>query len=164
MAKVKLICGKIGSGKSWYAQRLKAASGGLLLSCDELVFALSLEDMGAGHEALIGKIKAYLYQKAAEAVSCGVDAILDFGFWSRTERTQVSAYFRQRGIPAEWHYVAVSDEDWRRNIEERNALVLSRKAAAYFIDDGLFGKGLAAFEEPLPGDMDVWFENRRTGG
>ena len=30
MAKVKLICGKIGSGKSWYARRSIAAFGGLL--------------------------------------------------------------------------------------------------------------------------------------
>ena len=32
MAKVKLICGKIGSGKSWYARRSIAAFGGLLFN------------------------------------------------------------------------------------------------------------------------------------
>ena len=67
MGKVILLCGKICSGKTHYAARLLSETGGVLLSCDEIMFGLDLdrlldylEDV---HAVMIPKIQHYLYKR-----------------------------------------------------------------------------------------------------
>ena len=36
MAKVIAVCGKIGSGKSFYAEKIRKANKAVVLSCDEI--------------------------------------------------------------------------------------------------------------------------------
>lgn len=48
--KVILICGKIGSGKSHYAAKLKNKMNALILSCDELAHTLFPSGLGGQHE------------------------------------------------------------------------------------------------------------------
>lgn len=161
MAKVILICGKICSGKSYYTQRLKQKTNAVILSCDEMVFDLSLDDIGDKHDELVAKIKKYLHKKSREIIEAGTDVILDFGFWSKKEREEVSKYYSERGIAFEWHYIDISDEDWKRNINERNSLVSKGLSQSFFVDEGLLKKMKSIFEEPSEQEMDVWYTNKR---
>lgn len=161
-ATVILICGKIGSGKSRYASKLKHERNAVVFSCDELTTALFPEGLGGHHDTMTTKIKTYLYRKAAEAVNAGCSAILEFGFWSRTERTRVSELYTDLGIPFEWHYVDISDEDWRDNIRTRNILIKDGASQDYEVDAGLLNKLMLMFEEPSPDEMAVWYGNRRS--
>lgn len=160
--KVILICGKIGSGKSHYAQLLKSEMNALLLSCDELTQTLFPSGLGEQHDEITARIKAYLYQKAKEAADAGMDTILEFGFWSKQERKEVSALFADQGVNFEWHYVSVSDEDWIANIRERNQAIQAGASQGYYVDEGLMKKLLSQFEKPRRDDVTVWYSNRRS--
>lgn len=162
MAKVILLCGKICSGKSYYTKLLKQNNNAVILSCDEILFDLSLNDVGDSHDALVEKVKKYFYKKSEEIMEAGVNVVLDFGFWSKQERNNISKYYLERNIDYEWHYIDISDEDWKKNIEERNQKVCKIGANAYYVDEGLQIKLNSLFEKPSREEMDVWFINERV--
>ena len=116
MAKVFLICGKICSGKGFYTRQLKEKEHAVVLSCDEIENDLFHHDLGDRRDAISADIKAYLHKKAVDIARAGCNVILDWGFWSREERTDVSAYYKNAGIDFEWHYIDISDADWAKKI------------------------------------------------
>ncbi len=133
----------------------------MLLSCDEIMFDFAKNGFSEDFDVLVQKAKEYFYKKAVEVVRCGADVVLDFGFWSSQERKQVSRYFAERNITYEWRYIDVSDEDWKKNIDERNKLVSEKKCDAYLMDEGLLNKLMAQFEQPTREEMDLWLTNKR---
>ena len=90
MAKVILICGKIASGKSYFADKLKKENNAVILSCDELFKMIFKDDQGEKHDEITKRIREYIYKKSVEIVRAGTDVILEFGFWSRENRKCVS--------------------------------------------------------------------------
>ena len=161
MEKIFLICGKICSGKTYYSKRLSKRENAVILSCDEIAFDLSLntiEDSGK-HDKMMERIKKYFYKKAVEIAIHGANVILEFGFWEKKERENVSEYFKERNISCQWHFIDISDEDWKKNIEKRNQLIRENKINAYFLDEGLLRKLLSRFEKPTKDEIDVWFTN-----
>ena len=163
MGKVILICGKICSGKSHYAQKLSKTENAVVLSCDEIAFDLSLNEIkdSDGHDDVMSRVTSYLHKKAVQIAICGSNVILDFGAWDKKERKNLSNYYSEHGISIEWHYVDISDEDWRVNIEKRNQLVFKNRINAYYLDEGLMAKMVSLFEPPTKEEVDVWFVNVR---
>lgn len=161
MAKVFLICGKICSGKTRYARQLAERERAVCLSCDELDSEIFHHNLGDAHDRVMADVHRYLHRKAIEIARAGASVVLDWGFWVAEERARVSAMYREAGVPFEWHAVRVSDEDWARNIAERNARVLAGESGDYFVDDGLLAKLNRLFEAPRGGEMDVIVDNRR---
>lgn len=162
MAKLIAICGKICSGKTWYANRLREKENAVILSCDELMKALFTADLGAAHDKLAGRARDYLMTKAAELTAIGCTVILDWGFWSRESRKELTNYCRARGILCEWHYIDVDEQTWHKNIEERNRAVLSGECGSdYYADEGLLAKMQALWEVPSENEIDVWYKSER---
>ncbi|MBQ8687252.1 MAG: ATP-binding protein [Ruminococcus sp.] len=159
--KAILICGKICSGKSFYTEKLRKEKNGVVLSCDEIVFALFDGDLGGRHDEMTERIKQYFYRKSLEILNAGADVILEWGFWQRAWRTQVRAFYEKHGISSEFHYVDISDADWQRNISERNKRVAEGDGTAYYLDEGLMEKLQSLFEVPDRSEMDVWYLNER---
>ncbi|MBQ9858237.1 MAG: AAA family ATPase [Oscillospiraceae bacterium] len=162
MNKVILICGKICSGKTHYCKMLMSSSTAVLLSCDELLTSIASKDLGEDHDNLLSHIKTYLLKKACDVVSAGADVILDWGFWSRTERNTVSNYFSEKQISFEWHYVDIAYDEWIQNIKTRNLEVTSGLVSAYYIDSGLLSKHNSLFEKPSTQEIDIWYNNHRN--
>ena len=52
MAKVILICGKIASGKSYYAKQLKNKENAIILNTDELTYAMFDNEQGENYMQL----------------------------------------------------------------------------------------------------------------
>lgn len=86
MSKVILICGKICSGKSYYANKIKANEKAVILSIDEVTYDLINNEQGEMYDALVLKINHYLRKKALEFVKVGCNVILDWGFWTKQDR------------------------------------------------------------------------------
>ncbi len=160
--KAILICGKICSGKSWYTERLMCKKNAVMLSCDELAFALFDGDLGEMHDEITARIKKYFYQKSIEILESGTDVILEWGFWKREWRDEARKFYKERGIASEFHYIDISDEDWHRNIEIRNKAVSFGESRAYYLDDGLMQKLESLFEKPEESEIDVWYYNCRS--
>ena len=155
-AKVILICGLLCSGKSTYAAELSKQEKAPVLSCDALMLAMFDERLGDDHERVSAKAQTYLFDLAVQHAKLGIPVILDWGFWTEQSRGNANRFFAEHNIPVEWHFVEVTDEMWRHNIEKRNA---ARTPGTYYVDEGLMQKCLSRFEPPERGKMDVWYQN-----
>ncbi len=161
MAKIIAICGKICSGKTYYANKIKNGENAVILSCDELTKALFDNDLGEKHDEMTMRIRSYLQNKSVELVAAGCNVILDWGFWTRESREQLSEFCSAHNILCEWHYIDVSDEVWQRSIEERNRRVLDGNGGSdYYLDEGLMNKLLSKWETPEKSEIDVRVERR----
>lgn len=153
MAKAILICGKLCCGKSTYTKKLLEKQPAMVLSCDDLMLSLLPEQLGVLHEEVSRKAQEYLFARAAELLALGVTVILEWGFWQKESRRQAEEFFRGRGFETEWHYIRVTDEEWRRRIEKRNA---EAPAGVYQVDENLVEKCRALFEEPDPEEVALY--------
>ena len=163
MAKIIAICGKICSGKTYYANQMKEKENAIILSCDELTKDLFDNDLGEKHDEMSVRIRNYFKKKSAELVKIGCTVILDWGFWRSDDRKNLTAFCRSENIPCEWHYIDVDDKTWHKNIEERNCRVVNGEGGSdYYLDDGLMGKLLSMWEEPSEDEIDVWYKLERS--
>ena len=81
--KVFLICGKICSGKSYYAKKLKDKYNAVILSTDEVTFDLINNEQGEFYNIFAERVNLHLRKKAVEICKAGANVILDWGFWTR---------------------------------------------------------------------------------
>ena len=99
-------------------------------------------------------------KKAIDIVRAGANLILDWGFWSKKERINLTNYYKKYNIPVEWHYVDVTQEKWQDLIKKRNELIVSGQGEySFYFDDGLKKKLLDSFNEPSKEEMDIWYIN-----
>ncbi|HEX2946244.1 MAG TPA: ATP-binding protein [Clostridia bacterium] len=160
MAKIILLCGKICSGKSTYANQIKQKYNAVVLSCDELMLALFEEQLGDRHNIILNKVKDYIYQLAEQIAATNTDVILDFGFWTRTEREKVRSYFNSKGIKTELHYIRVSPEVWLSNMERRNESLHNGGMKSYYIDETMKQLLSEQFQEPDSDEIDILFDSK----
>lgn len=154
MAKVIMTCGKLCSGKTTYAKKLRDELGAVILSIDELMLALFGQDAGEKHDDYVGRTKGYLYKQSLEIIGCGTDVILDWGFWTREERLCARSFYGSRGITNEFHYIDIDDDEWQRRIDKRNQDILAHRCDGYYVDEGLSEKFRSIFEKPDPSEID----------
>jgi len=148
VAKVIMTCGRICSGKSTYAEKLRNELNAVILSVDELTLALFNNETGEMHDVYVERAEKYLYEKSVQIVQAGVNVILDWGFWTKNEREYAKGFYGSRHIECEIHYINIDDLLWKKRIEGRNELVKAGKVSAYYVDEGLARKFASIFEEP----------------
>ena len=162
MGKLILICGKICSGKSYYAKQLKSKYNGVILSTDEATYDLINNEQGDFYNIFAERVNRYLRKKAVEIAQAGANVILDWGFWTRENRTEISEFLKSYNIQYEWHYIDINDTLWQKNIDERNSRILEGKGGSdFYVDEGLLTKLLAIFEVPKKSEIDVWYDLER---
>ena len=157
--KVILICGKICSGKSTYANKLCKERGAVLLSVDEIMLSLFGQHCGDMHDEYAARTQNLLFEKSVELCETGIDAVLDWGFWTRKSRESAKEFYQSRNIECEFHYIDISDEIWNSYLKKRNEAVLSGKTLAYFVDENLAAKFASRFEMPERDEIDLWYCN-----
>ena len=162
MSRIIAICGKICSGKSYYARQIKEQKNAVILSIDEATYELIDNKQGEFYNVFAERVNKYLMKKAVEIVKVGCNVILDWGFWTKAERQETTKYFNQFCIDVEWHYVNVEQLRWKRLIEERNAKIQNGNGGyEFYVDEGLLNKMLSKFEEPKREEMDIWYRLER---
>lgn len=162
MAKVFLICGKICSGKSYYARCLKERYNAVILSTDEVTYDLINNEQGEFYNIFAQRVNAYLRKKAVEICHAGANVILDWGFWTKNDRTEICEYLKANAVPYELHYIDVDDSTWMRNIEERNSRIKAGDGGSdFYVDEGLLEKLRLLFELPEKAEIDYWYKAHR---
>lgn len=155
MEKVYFICGKICSGKTYFAGQLAEQLQAARLSVDHIMLTAGLDCIENAHEALVPRIEHYLHQIASDLARCDIPSITDFGYWTAQERAQVRDFFRTRQTPMQWIYMDCDEQTWKRNISLRNQAVIAGTEQAYYVDAGLRSKIEEQFQLPAPAEMDV---------
>lgn len=159
MAKVVMTCGKICSGKTTYAEKLRVKYNAIILSVDEIMLALFDQNVGEKHDDYVERTEKYLFHKSLDIIEMGVNVILDWGFWTESERNYAKKFYGSRNIDYEFHYIDVSDENWQIRLDKRNREITAGEVDAYYVDDNLAAKFNSIFERPKKEEIDVWVED-----
>lgn len=119
-------------------------------------------EQGEFYNVFAKRVNLYLRKKAAEIVKAGANVILDWGFWTKKGRKEIKEYFKSEGVETCFYYIKISDADWEKNIEKRNALIEKGEGGSdFYVDEGLKNKVLSLFEEPDSNEVDIIINNER---
>lgn len=117
-ARLILLCGLPGAGKTTLAIRLAEDRRAVRLTKDEWLFALGSSPWD---EPTGEKLEVELWHLAQEILRLGLSVVLDFGLWARVERDEFRSAARALGVGVELHFLGPPiDELWKR-IDARNS-------------------------------------------
>jgi len=117
-AKLLLIVGLPGAGKTTRAQELAAAHRALRLTPDEWMISLFDGSQPDGKRDLL---EGRLIALALQALQLGTNVVLDFGLWSRDERSAVRWVATSAGASCQVVYLPVDKDVQRARIAHRQA-------------------------------------------
>lgn len=155
MAGVILLCGKIASGKTTYANRIRQDTDAIILSCDELMLTLFDGCLGDKHDDMVSRIHDYFCKIALQILSSGQDVVFDFGYWTKLEREHVRNFFNNHNIPCSLHYVTIPEDVRLARLAERNGLLLNATTRQFIIHSPLRIKLDEKFEPPQDADKII---------
>jgi predicted kinase len=116
-ARVVLLCGLPGSGKTTTARRIAGETGGVRFCPDEWMTAL---DIDLFDEAARAKVEALQWALAQELLALGQTVIIEWGVWSRAERDVVRKRARELGAGVELVYLDVPIDVLLERLDARN--------------------------------------------
>jgi predicted kinase len=102
-ARLIVVCGLPGSGKTTHAKALETRLRAVRFSPDEWLDALSIN---LHREETRGKIEALQWELAQRLLALGIGAIIEWGTWARSERDNLRDGARTLGAAVELHYLA----------------------------------------------------------
>ena len=127
----------------------------MILSVDEITLALFGNEAGEKLDDYVCRAENYLYNKSIEIIETGTNVILDWGFWTKSERELARDFYNSHGIENEFHYINITDDEWHRRIKKRNSDISAGRLNAYYVDSGLAEKFGRIFEPPDSTEIDV---------
>lgn len=143
-----LTVGLPGTGKTTAARALEVEHQALRLTKDEWVRALYGPDNPPEAQAVI---EGRLVEVGLRALELGVDVVIDFGLWSRDERSALRQAAFDRGATVELRYVELAREEQRRLLDRRQA---EEPRTTWPMSDEELTRWAAAMEVPTPGELD----------
>lgn len=159
MTKIILICGKLCSGKSAYAEQLKN-NHTVILSSDKLMRDVFAHERCLEHFSKLARAQTYLYDLAGCLLDVGVDVVLDFGYWKKSDRESVRARFSRQGHSVELHFTDVDDATRAQWIKARNELIDNGQSEEYYITEEAFQRLDPMFDYPDPQEVDVYVKRQ----
>ncbi|MCE0497909.1 MAG: ATP-binding protein [Methylacidiphilales bacterium] len=145
---IHLICGLPGSGKTTLARRLERDMPALRLTPDEWMARI----VGDGHdEVKRAAVEAVQWEIAAQALSLGIDVILENGFWSRSERDDFRARAAALGAATKLHYLDVPLDELKKRIALRNAAL---PPDTFHVEVAQIDLWASLFEPPTPDELE----------
>lgn len=157
--KVIALCGKIASGKTYYANKLKEQENAVIFSVDELTYYLYDNRRGEDYRNITKRALNYFRTKAIDIVNRGITVIIDSGLWSLEARKEMKDFFINTGIKCEIHYIDIDDESWENNINKRNHRIDEGDIGTdFYVTDSLKALLLESWQEPNKEEIDVWYK------
>lgn len=124
---VYLMHGLPASGKTTFARALAADKKALRLNGDEYVAAhFSAAEQEADWDGCFGAAIAALWLQTATAVANGQDVILDFGFWTRENRTDARTRIAALGADYVHYFMDTPDDIILARLQKREGGIARR--------------------------------------
>ncbi len=128
------------------AKALELKMPALRLSPDEWITRLyGADTSGEALDAARDLVEAVLWDLAARVLVLGVDVILEYGFWSRSEREEFRRRSAQLGARSELHFTHAPEGELLRRLTRRNA---DLPVGTFRIEEASLREWIALFESP----------------
>jgi predicted kinase len=137
-----VLVGLPGAGKTARARQLEVAQRALRLTPDEWMIPLFGEPEAVGKRDIL---EGRLVWLALRALGAGISVVLDFGVWSKDERSALRFLAAEVGASCDLLYLPVSEREQRRRLEARLQDV---SATAFELELDDLRRFRAQFEEP----------------
>ncbi|MFF8397438.1 AAA family ATPase [Streptomyces sp. NPDC016172] len=142
------MVGLPGAGKTTRARQLAAEHGALRLTPDEWMIPLFGESLADGKRDVL---EGRLLWLALEALKVGTDVVLDFGCWSRDERSAIRRLVESAGASCRLVYVPVDPETQRARIARRRSATPEQ---TFPISEAELRRWRSVFEEPDASELE----------
>jgi len=147
-ATLHLMVGLPGTGKTTLARRLEADEGALRLTKDEWVKALHGPRNPTAEQAAI---EGRLIEIGLRVLELGVDVVLDFGLWSRDERSALRQAAADPRTTARVHHLHLDPVEQSARIHRRQR---EAPGSTWPMSEDELAAWATAFEMPTPGELD----------
>ena len=139
------------AGKTTLARRLEKEFSALRLTPDEWQLPLFGNDVyEPEHDARHSQIESLLWGIASRALELGVNVILDFGFWARSEREDYRNRAAQLAAASQVHFCDLPDDELLKRVAWRNA---NRSSKEFHIDEEKMRTWMGFFQRPTPDEL-----------
>lgn len=143
-----LTVGLPASGKTTAARRIEIEKSALRVTKDEWVKALyGSRNPQSAQDVIEGR----LIEIALRALTLGNDVVIDFGLWSREERSALRAAAAGLGATVEMLYCEVSPEEQRRRLDQRQD---ESPHTTWPMSDEELGEWAARIDVPTRAELD----------
>ena len=143
-----LTVGLPGTGKTTAARRIEVEEQALRLTKDEWMKALhGLVNPSSSSDVIEGR----LIDIGLRALELGINVVVDFGLWSRDERSALRRAAADRGAAVEMRYFELPPAEQRRRLDQRQA---QEPHTTWYMSDEELGTWAAIISIPTPGELD----------
>ena len=159
MATLHLIIGLPCSGKTTLARQLETQYSALRLTTDEWHIRLfghdywdtMTESDEARHDSRHAVVESIMWDIAARVLVLGVDVILDFGCWVRSQRDEFRSRAKNLGVDFKIHFADVPEEVLFERLKARNE---AHSEGTFFIPERKLREWIHIFEQPSAEELD----------
>ena len=157
MAKLILVCGPTGVGKTTYSLRLSKEIGAVRFSIDPWMQRLFSKDMvSLDYSWMIERVnRCYeqIWDVSEQILVLDGNVLLDLGFTTKAQRDVFSSRASGLNINAEIHYLDAPKEIRKKRIEKRNS-EKDPTVYAFEVTDMMFNFMEPKFEVPNQDELE----------
>lgn len=151
MARLILVCGPTGAGKTTYSMDLCKEIKAVKFSIDPWMQTLFAKDMTSLDFSWmmerVSRCHEQIWEVCEQILSLGGNVVLDLGFTSKSQRDIFVDKALDLGIKAEVHYLDVQTETRRQRVAKRN-VEKDPTVYAFEVTDMMFNFMEPKFEAP----------------
>ena len=136
------------TGKTTAARRVEAEHDALRLTKDEWVKALYGQENPRSAQDVI---ESRLIEIGLRVLELGGNVVIDYGLWSRDERSALRQAAADVGATVEMRYFELPPDEQRRRLDQRQA---EAPHTTWPMTDEELAHWAARFDVPTPGELD----------
>lgn len=158
MAKVLLVCGSTGAGKTTFCRETAAKTQAMVFSIDEWMADLFVQDMPSPQNFAwilerVARCEGVIWKQCLDLNERGIDVVLDFGFSTAKKRQLYYHKLSAAGLSYELNYLDIPKEIRLARVLSRNER--KNKTFQFEVTETMFNYIESIFEPPSDEELSV---------